>query len=132
MLRSVAIFCGFVAVVLLVLHRLLAGGYVVRYLDSHPDPSFVPAADYYLGEGYYFFQNLPEAATYFIRVPERYPNSPRADDSFFSYLQCLDDDPNVPRDVLIRAYEKYLDQFPSSAHAVQVKNHMENLRTGAR
>jgi len=44
----------------------------------------VPAADYYIGEGYYIVGNLESSATYYQRIPDRFPKSKYAEDAYFN------------------------------------------------
>jgi outer membrane protein assembly factor BamD (BamD/ComL family) len=132
MLRGVLLVGALVIGSILLLHSVLANGSILQYLDAHPDPRWVPATEYVLGQTYYLFQDLPNAATYFIRIPERYPKSSQADDAYFNYLQCLDDTPGISRDSLIGEYQKYLDTYPASAHAAVIKDRVDALRNGSR
>jgi hypothetical protein len=114
------------------LHRGFQNGSIRDYLDRHPNPKIVPPITYAIGQGYVVFQNLSEAATYFIRIPERYPNSPLADKAYFAYIQAHDDSGTVPRDHLIEEYGAYLERYPEGQHAATAKNRIESYRSGAR
>jgi outer membrane protein assembly factor BamD (BamD/ComL family) len=114
------------------LHTVLQNGSLLKYLDDHPDPQWVPAAQYYIGQGYYIFQDLPNAATYFIRVPQRYPQSSLADDAYFNYVQSLDDMGSMSRVTLVEEYGKYLEKFPQGRHAMVVQNRLDAYKSGAR
>src|SRR6266567_4224666 len=84
------------------LQQAVQNGAVLKYIDEHPQGKYVPEATYYVGHGYYLFQNLLDATTYFLRVAQRYPNHPYADDAYFYYIQCLDDSLAVPREQLMQ------------------------------
>src|ERR1019366_2337528 len=98
-------------------HRALQDGTVLKYIDTHSQEAYVPSAAFTLGQGYYLFQNLQDATTYFLRVAERYPNQPLADDAYFAYLQCLDDMASVNRSELAQGYKDYLGKYPQGKHA---------------
>ena len=110
----------------------LQNGKVLKYIDEHPQEKYVPEATYYVGQGYYLFQNLLDATTYFLRVAQRYPNHPIADDAYFSYLQCLDEMVTVDRPSLIAGYQAYLEKYPNGKHTELAKIRYDNYRTGAR
>jgi TolA-binding protein len=132
MLRNVIIFFALIVAAMMALHTTLQNGSFLKYLDEHPDPRYVPQVEYYIGGGYYMFHDLQNAATYYIRVPERYPASPYSDDAYFEYLQCLDDSMAVSRADMVGYYAKYLERFPNGNHATVVQNRMDDYRTGAR
>jgi len=111
---------------------VIQNGSLLKFLDEHHDPRYVPAVEYVVGEGYYVFGDLQNSATYFIRVPERYPSSSYADDSYFDYLQCLDDSGAISRMDLVNYYAKYIERFPNGNHVTVVQNRMDAYRTGAR
>jgi len=117
---------------MIALYGGMQNGSVLRFLDGHPDSRWVPAAQYGLAQGYYFFQDLPEAATYFIRIPTQYPSSSLADDAYFNYLECLDDMASVPRAERVERSKKYLQQFPGGKHAASVQNRLEAYQMGSR
>src|SRR5262249_16909582 len=97
-----------------------------------PKDKYVPESTYYIGQGYYLFQNLLDATTYFLRVAQRYPNHPLADDAYFSYLQCLDDMSSVNRAALIEGDSAYIEKYPNGKHFEIAKTRLDNYRTGAR
>ncbi len=113
------------------LQQSLQNGTVLHYIDQHPQEKYVPASTYYIGQTYYLFQDLPEATTYFLRVAQRYPDNPLADDAYFSYLQCLDDLASASRSDLVEGFQAYLDKYPNGKHADLVKTKLDNYRTGA-
>src|SRR5258708_1396875 len=82
---------------------VMQNGSLQRYLDAHPELPWVPAADYYIGEGYYIVGNLEASATFYQRVPDRFPKSKYAEDAYFNYLQAVDD-MNTPRMVMVDKY----------------------------
>ncbi len=106
---------------------LLQNGSLQHYLDTHPEVSWVPAADYYIGEGYYIMGNLEASATYYQRVADRFPNSSYAEDGYFNYLQAVDD-MNVPRMEMVNKYSEYLERFPNGSHAEVTRRRIENYR----
>ena len=114
------------------LQQSLQNGTVLRYIDQHPQEKWVPASTYYVGQTYYLFQDLPDATTYFLRVAQRYPTHPLADDAYFSYLQCLDDMSSVGRSELIDGYAAYLEKYPNGKHAELAKTKVDAYRTGGR
>lgn len=116
---------------LIYLHLSFQDGTVLRYIDGHPQARGVPKATYYIGQAYYLFQDLPQASTYFLRVAQRYPNLLLADDAYFAYLQCLDDNVNVSRADLIETYKAYLEQYPEGRHAEVAKDRLGAYTTGA-
>ena len=73
---------GFFALVIggmIYLQQSLQSGKVLQYIDTHPQEKWVPESTYYIGQGYYLFQNLQDATTYFLRVAQRYPDRPQND-----------------------------------------------------
>jgi len=111
---------------------LLKNGAFIRFLDEHPDPRWVPSVEYYVGGGYYLFHNLQQAATYYFRIPERYPQSPLADDSYWAYLNALDDNAAVPRAALIEAYGSYIERYPNGQHIERAQNKFDSYKSGSR
>lgn len=116
---------------MIIFQQSLQNGTVLKYIDEHPHDKGMPAATYYIGESYYLFQNLPDATTYFLRVAQRYPGHPLADDAYFSYLQCLDDSLAVPRGQLVEGYQAYLEKYPHGKHATIAKDRIDSYRTDA-
>jgi hypothetical protein len=109
---------------------VLENGSFRNYLDRHPELSWVPTAEYYVGEGYYIVGNLDESATYYQRISDRFPTSKYADDAYFNYLQCLDDMNTPHRPTMIDKYSDYLERFPKGGHADLVQHRIENYRNG--
>jgi outer membrane protein assembly factor BamD (BamD/ComL family) len=130
-MKSIVIFFAILIGGMIFLQHALENGTVLKYIDEHPKDKGIPEATYYIGESYYLFQNLPDATTYFLRVAQRYPSHPLADDAYFSYLQCLDDSLAVPRDKLLEGYEAYLEQYPNGKHAEAAQTRIDNYRTGS-
>jgi hypothetical protein len=130
MLNKIIIFFVLVIGGMLGLHYALQNGSLLRYLDAHPYPKTVPAVEYYLGRGYYLFQDTDHATVYYHRVVETYPKSVYADDAYFGFVQCLEDSPGASRVTLIDEYQKYLEQFPAGNHISVAKNRMDGYRTG--
>lgn len=127
MIKSVVLFFGLLIAGMVALHTSLQNGSLLRFLDQHPQPDLVPPVEYVVGQGYYFYQDLPEAATFFIRVPQRYPKSNYADDAYFYYLQCLDD-LMAPRSEMAEAYAKYLELYPAGRHLEVAKERADAYR----
>ncbi len=130
-MKSIAIFFAVVFGAIIYGHQSLQSGKVLRYIDEHPQGKKVPTATYYIGQGYYLFQNLQEATTYFLRVAQRYPTHPLGDDAYFYYLQCLEDTQAVPRAQRLEGYLAYLERYPEGRHAKIVQVRADNYRTGS-
>lgn len=112
---------------LIAVHAALQNGTVIRYLDSHPHPTRVPAVEYVIGTGYYVFGDLETSATYYQRIAERYPQSNYADDAYFNYLQSLDD-LNTNRHLMADAYHAYMERFPQGKHFIVAQKREEFCR----
>jgi hypothetical protein len=115
---------------LIYLQQSLQDGTVLHYIDGHPMERGVPKATYYIGQTYFLFQDLPQAATYFLRVAERYPTFPMADDAYFNYMQSLDDNVSIPKGDLIEGYKTYLEKFPEGRHTDVVKDRLSTYSSG--
>jgi TolA-binding protein len=131
-LGKVVFFFALIIAAMIGFHTVLQNGSLLRYFDAHPHPKFVPAAEFVIGQGQFIFQDLPEAATYFTRIAERYPDSRYADDALFGKIQCLDDMGSTPRATLIEEYEKYLERFPKGTHVATVQTRLDGYRSGSR
>jgi hypothetical protein len=131
-MKKLALFFMLIIAAIVGFHQALQNGAFLRYLDEHPNPLAVPPIEYYVGGGYYAFHELQQAATYYIRIPMRYPASPYADDAYWEYLQTLDDSTETSRAVLAEAYGKYLELFPKGAHLENVRNKIDAYKSGAR
>jgi len=112
------------------LQHSLQNGSVLKYIDENRQARYVPEATYYIGEGYYLFQNLTEAATYFQRVVERYPGHALGDDSYFGYLQCRDDMASTGRAELIEGYKAYLEKYPEGRFLALASNRLKAKPAG--
>jgi TolA-binding protein len=108
----------------------LQNGNILKYIDEHPHEKYVPESTYYIGQGYYLFQNLLDATTYFLRVAQRYPSTPLGDDAYYSYLQCLDDMASVDRATLVEGYQAYLDKYPAGKHVELARTKLDSYRNG--
>jgi len=106
----------------------IQNGSLVRYLDTHPHPVYVPKITYALGHGYTVVGDLDEATTYYYRVAEQYPKSELAEPAYFNYLNALDE-LNTPRLEMATLYESYLSRFPEGPHAGMVKRRVYLCRT---
>jgi outer membrane protein assembly factor BamD (BamD/ComL family) len=113
-------------------HRSLQDRSLLRFLDRHPQEQVVPVVAYTVGQGLYVFRELQEAATYFVRVYEQYPQSKLADDAHFYHLQCLDDSIGRSRTEMVVEYEKFLERFPESEYRNLVGNRIDAYKSGAR
>jgi len=131
-MKTIIVFFVLVIGGMIAIQHSLEDGSALRYIDTHPHGRGVPSATYYIGQSFYLFQNLPDATTYFLRVAQRYPNHPLADDAYYAYLQCLDDSLAVPRDQLREGYQAYLEKYPGGHHAKIVQGWLDNNRTSAR
>jgi hypothetical protein len=107
---------------------VLQNGVLLRFLDTHPHPKYVPTVEYSIGAGYYLLNDLQNAATYYQRIPDRYPQSSFADDATFNYLQSLDEE-NVERDTMRERYLAYLEKYPSGKHVDVVKKRVDLLQS---
>ncbi len=114
---------------MLYIHHSLQDGSVLRYIDTHAQEDRIPEATYYIGQSYTLFQNLTDASTYFIRVVERYPNHPLAEEALFGYLQCREDSATSSRAELAAGYKTYLDKYPHGRHAELVSTRYTNYTT---
>jgi len=130
MLKTVFVFFALLIGGMVYIHQSLQNGTILKYIDDHPQSKGIPEATYYIGEGYYLFQDLPEATTYFLRVAQRYPDHALADDAYFSYIQCLDDQVSATRSDLAEAYKAYLEKYPTGKHAELAKTRIGNYGTG--
>lgn len=128
MFNGILLFFGLVIAAILGVHQVLSDGSFLRYVDRNPDPRWVPATVYYLGQGYASIHELAQATTYFLRVADQYPNSDYADDSYAAYLNCLDTTPGKGRDELISEHQKYLERFPNGRHAEMIRNRIDIYR----
>jgi TolA-binding protein len=131
-MKSIIVIFAILVGGLIVAHRVLEDGTVLKYLDEHPQESLVPSAAYYIGQGYYLFQNLQDATTYFLRVAQRYPDGPLGDDAYFAYLQCLDDMASVNRSELAQGYREYLGKYPHGKHIELAQARLDNYTTSGR
>jgi outer membrane protein assembly factor BamD (BamD/ComL family) len=131
-MKFIIIFFALLIGGMILIQQSLQNGSLLRYIDGHPKDKGIPEATYYIGQSYYLFQNLPDATTYFLRVAQRYPGNPLADDAYFYYLQCLDDSMAVPRTELLLGYQAYLEKFPNGKHAELAKTRADNYRTDSR
>ena len=125
-MKTVIVFFALVIGGMIYAQHALQNGAVLRAIDEHPQVQGVPEAAYYVGQGYYLFQNLQEATTYFLRVAQRYPQHRLADDAYFSYLQCLDDMVSVSRSELVEGYKAYLEKFPNGKHTTLAKTRLDS------
>jgi outer membrane protein assembly factor BamD (BamD/ComL family) len=130
-MKAIIIFFALLIGGMIFFQQALQNGSVLRYIDTHRQQKGVPEATYYIGESYYLFQNLPDATTYFLRVAQRYPDHPLADDAYFAYLQCLDDSLAVPRNELAEGYQAYIQKYPRGKHVETAQTRVDNYRTGA-
>ncbi len=131
-MKTIVFFFAVLIGAMIFLQQSLQNGSLLRYIDGHSKDKGIPAVTYYIGQSYYLFQNLPDATTYFLRVAQRYPEHPLADDAYFSYLQCLDDSLAVPREELLKGYQVYLEKYPNGKHAEMARFRINNYRTGSR
>jgi outer membrane protein assembly factor BamD (BamD/ComL family) len=113
-------------------HRSLRDGSALRYFDEHPQAQGVPQAAYFIGQTYFLFHDLPQAATYFIRIAERYPETSLAEDAYFNYLQSLDNDVTIPKEALIDKYRTYLEKYPEGRYKIFVTDKLGAYTTGGR
>jgi len=132
MLKTIVISFALLIGGMIGLHRALQNGAMLQFLDTHPDPVWTPRALYTLGQSYYLFQNLQQAATCYIRVEQKFPKSEQAEDSAFLYVQVLDDQRTLTREELIEAYQAYIDRYPKSANAEKALSRISSFKTGAR
>jgi len=132
MLKGIVIFFAIVIGSFIGLHRALQNGSFLEYVDTHPHPDWTPRVLYTAGQGYYLFQDLSQAATYFWRIEDQFPKSKRAVDAAFLHVQVQDDQRLLTREELITAYELYLEKYPSSPHAEKAKSRISSYKTGAR
>src|ERR1051325_5958352 len=129
MLKSILAFFAIVIGGMLYAHQCLQDGTFLKYADTHPEKKWVEPALYYVGHGYYLFQDLADASTFFIRVANRYPSGPYGDDAYFRYFQCLDESIGVSRQAMIDGYQDYLEKFPHGKHADLAQNRVDTYRT---
>jgi len=131
-MKKFIVFLAFVIAGLMWFHKELQNGEFLYFLDTHPNQFIVPAVEQWMGDGYYLFHNLSEAATYYYRVPQYYPNTLEADDCYWGYIQTLEDNSATSRPALIDAYSAYLAQFTHGAHIVEAKNKLDAYKSDVR
>lgn len=129
-MKKIILFFAFLIGGIIYTHQCLQNGKMLKFIDQHPHERGIPDATYYIGHGFYLFQNLTEAATYFIRVAERYPGEANAEAAYFYYLQCQVDLHGRPRQEIIDGYAAYLEKFPNGKHAELVQSRLDHYRTG--
>jgi TolA-binding protein len=129
MLKGIVVFFALLIGGMIWFQGSLQDGSFLRYLDLHQDKPWAPRVAYTVGQGYYLFQDLPQATTYFLRVAQRYPETPLGEDAYFHYLQCLDDMASVPRATLAEGYQAFLDRYPRSERAEVVRNRLDAIRS---
>ena len=132
MIKVIIVFFALLIGGMVYLQQSLQSGKTLRYIDSHPHEKWIPESTYYIGQAYYLFQSLPEATTYFLRVAQRYPDSPLGDDGYFYYLQSRDDSVAVPREELVLGYRAYLEQYPNGKHVELAKTKFDAYNTSSR
>ena len=128
-MKSLLIIAALIVGGLLAFKSALQDGTIIRYIDTHPNPKVMPVAQYVLGQSYYLFRRLPEAATYYQRINDQYPKSDYADDGYYNYLIVLDD-MNTPRPQMVELYTSYLEKFPQGKFTEIVTRRLENARNG--
>ncbi len=107
--------------------HVLRDGSLLRFLDAHPHPQHVPPVIYYLGQGFMLFRDLPKATTYFIRIPERYPQSPYAATAYYRYLSALDE-AGTPNNEMATLYETYYERYPDGPHTEMIRKKVIGIR----
>ena len=130
-MKGLIIFFALIVGGMLYFQQSLQNGSVLKYIDEHPQDKYVPEATFTIGQGYYLFQDLQEAATYFLRVAQRSPDGPLGDDAYFAYLQCLDDSVSVRRSDLVDGYRAYLEKYPNGKHAELAKTRLDTYTTSS-
>lgn len=129
-MKGILLFFAVVFGGMIYINQSLQNGRILAYIDQHPQERGVAEATYYIGQGYYLFQNLQQATTYFIRVAERYPKHPKAEPAFFYYVQARVDSMSFPRTQIVQDYLTYIEKFPEGEHAQLVQNRIDTYRTG--
>ena len=130
-MKTILIFFTLLIGGMIFLQQSIENGNVLKYIDEHPKTKGIPEATYYIGQSFYLFKNLPDATTYFLRVAQRYPDKPIADDAYFAYLQCLDDSLSVSRGDLLAGYQAYLEKYPNGKHVESAQIRVDSYRTGS-
>jgi len=131
-LRNVVVFFAIVIGLFIGLHRSLQSGAFLSYLDKYPHPVWTPRILYAAGQGFYVFQNLPQAATYFSRIQSQFPKSRKAEDATFFYIHVQDDLRTMSREELLVGYQNYVEKYPAGKHNDVVRERIASYRTGAR
>jgi len=131
MLRNIVFFFAILIGLFLGLHHALQSGAFLRYMDSHPHPVWTPRVLFWAGQGYYLFQDLPQAAAYFSRIQNQFPRSREAANASYFYIQVQDDQRTVDRNQLIQLYENYLEKYPNGDHSDLARRRVSSYKSGA-
>jgi TolA-binding protein len=126
-MKFVLIVAALISALLMGFRKVLNNGQFLAYLDTHPNPKVVPPVSYVVGEGYYFMRSLQNAATYYLRIAERYPDSDYAEDAYYKYLVALDE-ANTPRPAMADYYGTYLERYPQGKYTEIIQKRIEYCR----
>ncbi len=129
-MKAIAIFFALLMLGMVYFHEALSSGKILAYIDQHQKERGMMRTTYYIGHGYNFMQDLQQAATYYLRVAQRYPGVPMAEEGYFSYLQSLQDSAGVHRSRLIEGYQAYLEKYPNGKYVKIAQDRIDLYRTG--
>jgi len=95
------------------------------FVVDHPDSSYVPNAQYWLGQLLYKEEKRTEARAAFLVVTEQYPNSNKRADSLFK-IGIIDEYSGKLNSAKV-FYEKTVSEYPNSSAAGLAAKRLQGL-----
>jgi TolA-binding protein len=105
---------------------LIKSGEFDKFLDKHPNPDWVPALEYYMGQFHALFANWDKAIYRFGRVTKKFPNVALAPKVQYALAKTYDD--KGAKASAIKGYLNLIKLYPKSEYVEISKKRVTYLR----
>ena len=114
--------------ILLQIDSLSSGGAAAQFqnfIKNYPDSTYLPNANYWLGQLNYNKGKKDDAAYYFASVVKNYPKSPKAADAMFKVGVIMQDKGDTAKAKAV--YQQVISKYPGTDGAKQAQKRLNAM-----
>lgn len=96
-----------------------------NFIKNYPDSTYLPNANYWLGQLNYNKGKKDDAAYYFASVVKNYPKSPKAADAMFKVGVIMQDKGDTAKAKAV--YQQVISKYPGTDGAKQAQKRLNTM-----
>lgn len=126
MIRNIVLILASFFCIIYLVNYSISTGKLDEFIDTHPEYTWGPGVEYYIGFFQDFFGNADKSIERFRRVVQKYPGTKYGPAAQYKIATIFDNRGN--NRLTIEEYQKLLDLFPDSPYAEDAKKRIAYLR----